>query len=101
MRVQIDDGETFTTAEIRDANPGDLDVSAALDRLEAGEDVVEVNLGAGGVTIFRRVLPPLELVPCDDMTPEPLPPPEPPSAPVQLRLGFDLGPLFDYCAAGA
>jgi len=73
MRVQIDDGETFTTDEIRDANPGDLDVSAALGRLEAGEDVVDVNLGAGGITIFRRVLPPLELVPCDDITPEPPP----------------------------
>lgn len=54
MLIQIDDNEPATAESILADNDGNEDVADVLARIAAGEDVVELNMGAGGVFVFRR-----------------------------------------------
>ncbi len=59
MKVAIiEDGApagVWTDAELAEANPDAPDVSAALASLKAGAYQVELDLGAGGKTLFVRL----------------------------------------------
>ena len=54
----IEDGApagTWTDVELAEANPDAPDVMAAIESLKAGAYQVELDLGAGGKTLFVRL----------------------------------------------